>query len=1066
MLHSVKPSKPAPISCDEMPLSKRRTAHLLAAAIAMTCVSTVQAQDVSAPAILQWYEAEYQSQENRLPDFFMAGYGNMWIPPTNRADSGNQSVGYDVFDRFDLGGPRDQTLYGTERGLKTFIDQTHRLGGRVTVDYILNHNGFSDTSTPGFVEAGGYPGFVLQTPELVDGDFHGRFAGGEEDFRLAGLIDIDQSLNLQYIRTPVNAGDPNNIPAGTFHNVPDPDNARYYADQDLGGTTVWDPRLQQNVTLYDFNTQTPLAGDAVMENALGLILRNTRWMVQEIGVDGFRLDAARHFPRSVLDYFDQATFLSKQEPLLDGSPDHVFSFIETGYDSNAALQEYIRKDIDNNNLGTIGGNRDALDFNLFGALVNNLTDNGLQNDWNTVVGASIDLNDDGFMNGSQGVRFASSHDEFGPALTNVAHAYVMMLPGNSIVYHNAKEFGENRDFPKDGRGDALGNFGDTITTLTNLRVTHGRGNYLPRLLEKENLIFEREGSALVLLSNRGDSGFDSRTVQTSHAPGTYLVELTGNGVDWNNQVNASDIPEVIQVKPDGTVDVRVLRNGGGDRGYLIYGLPTPQSSQGIQLTNVSQVLLGGDANETDGTISASVRLTDLPVIQADSFEVRLETQAVNLLGSLRDRQADGDNAVIKVNGGLDVNGNGFVDLVQPDSVVYGYEQFTDVRSPGFDAADGNGVYAQNIDATALPEGENYITVRAFRQGGSVPVFSDFRQVVYVDRLEPEVALDETIAFDSSGANLDFVVRSLDQTAETMHFFLNLPANVSDATILALADDGELAEAYDRDLFLRGYFDVKAGNNVLTVLTEEITGTYSVRRLSGIGIDNGNGAGLGDLNFDGQITSQDLTQSSLNFETYLYTQNSLFNPAADITGDGRIDNLDLFALGGVVSDADGATQDTYEEILLRRFNYDGDGGTDASDIDELYDLIDAGVITWDNDVNVDGVLDTADIDTLIALVFGTSYGDANLDGSVDLLDLDLLGQNWELTDSPIDPIGWAAGDFNGDGTVSLLDLDLLGANWQLGDAGAFAAAAAAIGVPEPSVGMFVLTAVFFANRRRR
>ena len=38
-----------------------------------------------------------------------------------------------------------------------------------------------------------------------------------------------------------------------------------------------------------------------------------------IGVDGFRIDAARHFPRWVLNYFDQATFLAKQTPLLDGS---------------------------------------------------------------------------------------------------------------------------------------------------------------------------------------------------------------------------------------------------------------------------------------------------------------------------------------------------------------------------------------------------------------------------------------------------------------------------------------------------------------------------------------------------------------------------------------------------------------------------------------------------------------------------------------------------------------------------------------------------------------------------
>src|SRR5205085_1315330 len=96
-------------------------------------------------------------------------------------------------------------------------------------------------------------------------------------------------------------------------------------------------------------------------------------------------------------------------------------------------------------------------------------------------------------------------------------------------YYNAKEFGNNRDFPKDGRGDALGGqYGNAITTLVDLRNRFGRGNYIQRLLEKESLAFEREKSALIMLSNRVDAGYDARTIQTSFAPGTHLIELTGN----------------------------------------------------------------------------------------------------------------------------------------------------------------------------------------------------------------------------------------------------------------------------------------------------------------------------------------------------------------------------------------------------------------------------------------------------------------------------------------------------------------------------------------------------------
>ena len=42
----------------------------------------------------------------------------MWLPPPQRAEGGALSVGYDVFDRFDLGGPRNETLYGTETSLE------------------------------------------------------------------------------------------------------------------------------------------------------------------------------------------------------------------------------------------------------------------------------------------------------------------------------------------------------------------------------------------------------------------------------------------------------------------------------------------------------------------------------------------------------------------------------------------------------------------------------------------------------------------------------------------------------------------------------------------------------------------------------------------------------------------------------------------------------------------------------------------------------------------------------------------------------------------------------------
>ena len=116
----------------------------------------------------------------------------------------------------------------------------------------------------------------------------------------------------------------------------------------------------------------------------------------------------------------------------------------------------------------------------------------MQNDWRNVVNSSMDVRDDGYHNGSAGVTIVSNHDGGGAEMTNVAHAYILTQPGNAIVYYNADQFDDpNRSFPVAGRGDALGNYGDTITELVNIRNTHGRGDYRERWLEKDYFAMER-----------------------------------------------------------------------------------------------------------------------------------------------------------------------------------------------------------------------------------------------------------------------------------------------------------------------------------------------------------------------------------------------------------------------------------------------------------------------------------------------------------------------------------------------------------------------------------------------
>src|SRR5207302_6418670 len=96
--------------------------------------------------------------------------------------------------------------------------------------------------------------------------------------------------------------------------------------------------------LYNFTANSATAGVPVQENATGYLMRNARWLIQEIGADGFRLDATKNFPDWVLNYYDQAVFGAITTPLLDGSRQQVWGFGEAFDTSPSVLQPRIRHD--------------------------------------------------------------------------------------------------------------------------------------------------------------------------------------------------------------------------------------------------------------------------------------------------------------------------------------------------------------------------------------------------------------------------------------------------------------------------------------------------------------------------------------------------------------------------------------------------------------------------------------------------------------------------------------------------------------------------------------------------
>ena len=1058
----------------------------------VACTSGVTRAEQTSPApILQWFEASWETIEHRTPDLFSAGYGSLWTPPPGRSVYLPQGggIGYDPYDRFDLGSARDETLYGTHDDYVAAIRETQKFGGNVYVDYVHHHLGSFDLNLNGYTypaalvnqgapflqDRADYPGFELSDPNnSVSSPFHrdtyadlyggnsGQIPFGdvfEYWFRLGeNLVTIDLASNREFVRHPV-PGEPLNtreaptawafpttvqLPDGKVGastilrqaNVPTEANRAFYPDQDGPSRTVIDDGVAY--TVYDYNLGDLSQGDPVAETPRGYMMRYAQWLTQVVGVDGLRVDAARHVPLGdfnsaynpesldIPKLVDRAVAGSSSRFNLDGTQRDVFQFQEVfNYDANT-LASFVRKSQPAGD--TVNPNRDVLDFSLWAAMASNMTNDGTVNNWFNIRSASVNATINGTQdpnianNGENGIGFVYNHDEgvtppgLGASivLDNVAHAWTLMRPGEAYVYYRSDEFDRsdnNLFFLKQGRGDALGGvFGNIITDLVDVRNSYGRGDFIERFIDNAFAqpqdqksaiyVFEREGSALVALNVGFNPGATSRTVNTTFQSGQWLEEVTGNWQDPSGQVRRYT---VVDNANQAVVDIPWNNAGNGNKGYAIYGLPRPRGQ--MTISNVSQTL---DETPTAGT-NGTARIADVQVVTSDSFSVTLATDAVTLtdgtLGSFRDVHADGDRALLKINEGFDANGNGVADYpssAASNATQYGFEEFLTTNSPGFGSPSGDGLYVQNIDATQLSEGYHYVTSRAWRapRPGESEVFTDFRQAIYIDRLAPESAFVSAEQFGAADTTRDFQVRSLDQTAISVHVLLNLPATLDDSQVLALVDPSNQSDQIDRDLFGFVEDNIVDGNHVATVVTFEITGNVNVQRFTGIRQMTSLGLGFGDLDSDNLFEVADLTE----FESILVSDNALFSPAADLTGDGLVMLDDLFALGPALElgGADMATLDAYD-VLAATYLLPGD-----------YDL--------------NGIVDQSDYDT-----WSQQFGAA----------------------------GFASADGNGDGVVNAADYTV----WR-DNLGAGSASGTEVFVPEPSSVILCLMALAASPIRRR
>lgn len=207
------------------------------------------------------------------------GVTDVWLPPAYKGASGGYSVGYDTYDLFDLG-EFDQkgtvaTKYGDRAALENAARTLRDKGIRVIHDVVFNHKMGADEKERVKVRRVNPDDRTQIEDEAFDALAYTRFTfPGRQGKHSQFIWDVKCFSGVDHIEEP----DEN----GVFRLVNE------------YGEGEWNEEVDSENGNFDYlmGADVEFRNRAVYEE----LKFWGRWLAEQVPVDGFRLDAAKHIP--------------------------------------------------------------------------------------------------------------------------------------------------------------------------------------------------------------------------------------------------------------------------------------------------------------------------------------------------------------------------------------------------------------------------------------------------------------------------------------------------------------------------------------------------------------------------------------------------------------------------------------------------------------------------------------------------------------------------------------------------------------------------------------------------